>query len=207
MTASLEARLQVSSPAELAERYSPNGRLGGLTLEGKAPGALGQRVALRVEVHKPARTFVLGGQLAWARHKPAPNQPAGYGVDFLPEDDATRVRLLAFAREEVSSDAVRAEARHQVELKVRLVHEGRERKETTADLSTGGAFIRTWNPLPVGARVQVFLRPPLSLSALQLDAHVAWVRLAGEHPGMGLEFAGRPEERARLEKLVAKLSR
>jgi uncharacterized protein (TIGR02266 family) len=207
MTASVEARLQVRSPAELAERYYPNGRLGGLTLEGKAPGALGQRVALRVEVHKPARVFVLGGQLAWARHKAAPGQLAGYGVDFLPEDDATRVRLLAFAREEVSSDAVRAEARHQVELKVKLVHEGRERKETTADLSTGGAFIRTWNPLPVGARVQVFLRPPLSLLPLGVTAHVAWVRLAGEHPGMGLGFEHDEVVQAKLEKLVAKISR
>lgn len=203
----LEATLHVSSPAELAERYYPNGRLGGLSFEGKPPGALGQRVQLRVEVKRPARVFVLGGQLAWARHKPAPGQPPSFGVDFVPEDDATRVRLLAFARDELSSDVIRAELRHQVELKVRLVHEGRERRELTADLSTGGAFIRTWNPLPVGSRLEVFLRPPLSLTALALKAHVAWVRLAGDHAGMGLEFEKDAALKARLEKLVAKLAR
>lgn len=192
---------------ELAERYYPNGRLGGLAVPAKSPGALGQFIALKVVVRRPSRVFLIRGQLAWVRHKPGPGQPAGFGVDFLPQDDITRRKLLAFARQEVSGDVVRAELRHQVELKVRLVHEGRERKELVADLSTGGAFVRSWNPLPVGASVQVFLRPPLSLTALELKAHVAWVRLAGEHPGMGLEFEHDEASKEKVVKLVAKVSR
>lgn len=203
----IETVLVAASPVDLAEHYYPNGRLGGLSLEGQCPGALGQLVRLRVQVSRPARVFVLKGQLAWARHKPGPHQPASFGVDFLPEDDTTRVRLLAFARQELSGDVVRAELRQQVELKVRLVHEGFARKELVADLSTGGAFVRSWNPLPVGAKVQVFLRPPMSLSTLELNAHVAWVRLAGEHPGMGLEFERDEATKKKLEKLVAKLAK
>jgi uncharacterized protein (TIGR02266 family) len=205
----IETVLEVDSPAELAERYYPNGRLGGLSVEGKSPGALGQFVMLKVLVLRPRREFVLRGQLAWVRHKSSPNQPAGFGVDLLPEDDATRVRLLAFARQEVHSDSTRVEHRQQVELKVRVVHDGKQRKELVADLSSGGAFIRSWDPLPVGSKVQLALRPPLSLTALELKGHVAWVRRAGDHPGMGIEFehdvAGSGREK--LEKLLLKLAR
>lgn len=207
MASLIETGLKVASPAELADHYYPNGRLGGLSVNGKSPGALGQLVLLRVDVVRPARQFVLRGQLAWVRHKSGPNQPTGFGVDFLPEDDATRVRLLAFARQEVSSDATRIEQRQQVELKVRMVHEGRPRKELVADLSPGGAFVRSWNPLPVGAKVQLALRLPLSFSALELKGHVAWVRLAGEHPGMGVEFEHDDAARVKLEKLLLKLAR
>lgn len=209
MAALIETGLRVGSPAELAERYYPNGRLGGLSIEGKSPGALGQLVLLKVDVVRPARQFVLHGQLAWVRHKSGgPNQPTGFGIDFLPEDDATRVRLLAFARAEVPSDAIRADQRQQVELKVRMVHEGLQRKELVADLSPGGAFVRSWNPLPVGAKVELSLRLPLTFSALELKGHVAWVRRAGEHPGMGIEFVHENDGgRAKLEKVLMKLSR
>ena len=207
MAALIETGLKVASPAELAEHYYPNGRLGGLSVNGKPPGALGQMVLLKVDVVRPARQFVLRGQLAWVRHKSGPNQPTGFGVDFLPEDDATRVRLLAFARQELSSDVTRIEQRQQVELKVRMVHEGRQRKELVADLSPGGAFVRSWNPLPVGAKVQLALRLPLSFTAVELKGHIAWVRLAGEHPGMGVEFEPDETARAKLEKLLQKLAR
>lgn len=207
MAALVETELKVDSPADLAERYYPNGRLGGLSIEGKAPGALGQLVVMKVQVLRPARQFVLRGQLAWVRHKSAPNQPMGFGVDFVPEDDATRVRLLAFARQEVSSDAIRIERRQQVELNVKLLHEGKQRKELLADLSPGGAFVRTWNPLPVGAKVLLSMRLPLSLLALELKGHVAWVKLAGEHPGMGVEFDRDESARTRIEKLLHKLAK
>jgi len=203
----IETRLTVESPEDLADLYYPNGRLGGLSVPGKTPGALGQLVILRVQVERPARQFVVKGQIAWVRHKPGPNQPAGFGLDFQPEDDATRVRLLAFARREVSSDATRIELRQQVELQVRLVHQGTQRRELMADLSPGGAFVRTWNPLPVGAKVQLFLRPPLALTALELKAQVAWVRLVGDHAGMGLEFDCDEAQRLKLEKLLVKLAR
>jgi uncharacterized protein (TIGR02266 family) len=203
----IEARLQVGAPEDLAELYYPNGRLGGLSVPGKAPGVLGEFVSLRVEVERPARQFVVRGQLAWVRHKSGPNQPTGYGLDFQPEDDSTRVRLLAFARREVTSDSTRVEMRQQVELQVRLVHAGTQRRELMADLSPGGAFVRTWNPLPVGAQVTLFIRPPLALTSLELKGTVAWVKLAGEHPGMGLEFVRDEALNAKLEKLMRKLAK
>lgn len=203
----LEATLRVTTPEELAAAHYPNGRVGGLAVPGKPPGALGQRVKLTVEIAKPARKFVVDGQLAWARHKAAPNQPSGFGVDFLSDDDGTRARLLAFARKEVAWDAVRAFTRNKIELQVKLVHDGTQRREWVADLSEGGAFVRTWNPLPVGAPLQLFLRAPMALLALEVGAHVAWNRTVGDDPGMGLVFEDNEPLRLKLSKLVEKLVR
>ncbi|MEW5742940.1 MAG: PilZ domain-containing protein [Myxococcota bacterium] len=208
VTAVVRVTLTVGQPHELAERYYPNGKLGGLAVDGKAPGPLGLRVELTVRVKKPARSFEVMGQLAWARHKAPRGQSAAFGVDFLPEDDATRVRLLAFARNEVNAEATRLEQRLQVELPVRLVHRGTTRREFLADLSSGGAFVRTWDPLQPGEQVELSVRPPLSFFGLTLKGRVAWARTTGAHPGMGIEFDDKGlEARDRVEKLLAKLAR
>lgn len=208
MTAAHEvvAMLAVAEPNELVNRYYPNGKLGGLTVDGDRPGMLGTKVQLVVKVRKPQREFTVLGQLAWARHK-TPRQPASFGIDFLPDDDAGRVRLLGFARNEVSADSVRVERRLQVELSVRLVHEGKARREFLADLSTTGAFIRTWNPLPVGEVVELTVRAPMSLSSLSAKGAVVWSRVTGNAPGMGLEFLTDQPTRGKLERLLAKLAK
>lgn len=207
MTAVLPVTLTVGQPHELVERYYPNGKLGGVAVDGSMPGALGQLVLLTVHVRKPAREFVLRGQLAWARHKAAKGQPASFGVDFLPEDDAVRVRLMAFARNEVGDESTRLDRRLQVELPVRLVHLGKARKEFLADLSTGGAFVRTWNPIPSGEYVELFVRPPLSFTSLHLPGYVVWTRAAGKDPGMGIEFVRDLELTGKLQRLLGKLAR
>lgn len=202
----MDATLEVEDREALAALFYPNGRNGGLTVPGAPPGALGQHVTLHVKTRAPARHFQLRGQIAWVRHKPGPHQPAGFGFDFGPEDEPARQRMLAFAREEIPSKFTRIEDRLQVQLQVRLVHDGIQRKEWLADLSTRGAFVRTWNPLPVGAPVSMLLRPRLSLLSMEIYAHVAWVRLAGEHAGMGLEFAPDPATQSKLAKMITTLS-
>lgn len=210
MSAEVEASLSVETPAALVHRYYPNGTLGGLSVDGRLPAALGTRTVLTVTVKKPVREFTVRGVLAWVRHS-TNRQVGSFGVDFIPDDDATRVRLLAFARNEVDADAVRVEKRVQVELPVRLVHAGQTRREFLADLSTGGAFVRTWNPLPVGEQVHLAVKPPGALAvllpmSLDLAGRVAWARTTGDHPGMGIEFAADDEARARVEKLLARLA-
>ncbi len=206
----VDTSLSVETPEALVDRYYPNGTLGGLTVDGRLPAALGTRTVLTVKVKRPAREFVVRGTLAWVRHSTT-RQVGSFGVDFTPDDDASRVRLLAFARHEVDADAVRVEKRVQVELPVRLVHAGQTRREFLADLSTRGAFVRTWNPLAVGEQVQLAVRAPGPLAvllprALELEGRVAWARTTGAHPGMGIEFVVDDAARAKVEKLLARLA-
>src|SRR4051812_28898521 len=95
---SLRVVLEVAFPADLVSRYYPNGKLGGLTVEGLAPSALGQMLELVVRIDRPPREFVAPGQLAWARHRGSRGLKESFGVDFLPGDEASQ-RLLLFARQ------------------------------------------------------------------------------------------------------------
>lgn len=198
--------LFVEQPRELVDRYYPNGKLGGLMLDGEAPGELGKPIRVTVKVKKPAREFTFQGSLAWARHRAA-RQPASFGVDFSSSDEASRDRLLAFARNEVAPEAVRVERRLQVELAVRLTHGGTVRKEQLADLSVGGAFIKTRAPLKAGEVVELSLRPPLSFGTLSLRGYVAWAREKGPHAGMGIGFVTDSDAQGRLERLLARLGK
>ncbi|MHB8879264.1 MAG: hypothetical protein ACYC8T_36670, partial [Myxococcaceae bacterium] len=64
----LKVSLQIAAPKDLLVRYYPNGKLGGLTVDGPLPGALGQRCALVVRAASPAtRHFNVRGQRAGAR--------------------------------------------------------------------------------------------------------------------------------------------
>lgn len=202
---SVTTTLLIEHPRELVDRYYPNGKLGGLTLDGEPPSTLGAPIAVTVKMKKPLREFCFHGIVRWARHRAA-RQPASFGVDFSPSDGASRERLLAFARNEVSAEAVRGERRLDVELAVRVVHEGRVRKEQLADLSLGGAFVRTKTPLKEGEAVELTLRPPLSLGSLLIRGHVVWVRHGGPQAGMGIEFVADIEHHAKLKRLLVRLS-
>ena len=91
---------------------------------------------------------------------------------------------------------------------MRLHHLGTARREYLADLSAGGAFVRSGNPLPVDERVTVYLRAPGSITAMTLSCRVAWTREIGSAPGMGLAFVDFDDKlRERLEKLLSKLDR
>jgi Tfp pilus assembly protein PilZ len=71
----------------------------------------------------------------------------------------------------------------------------RSAEETTANLSRGGAFVRSWEPLEAGRRVVVDIDLPGG-DRLQLVARVAWTqrRLRSDRargadgPGFGIQF-------------------
>lgn len=200
--------LNVEAPGDVLNRVYPNGKLGGLTIDGPSPGTLGELVVVEARIADPRRSFAVKGQLAWVRHKGARALKECFGVDFVAEDEAATQRLLAFARNEVEGEALRAEPRVATDFPVSLVHRNQTRKEHLADLSTGGAFVRTTNPLLPGEAVTLHLRPRLSLALLpiKLQGRVAWVRKTGTAQGMGIEFAAEDiGAHQRLLKLLAKL--
>lgn len=199
--------LAVAFPVDILRRFYPNGKLGGLTVDGPVPSALGQLIELCVKIERPEREFNVKGQLAWARHKGSRNLKECYGVDFLPLDDSSQ-RLLAFARTDLDLDATRGTVRLMTDLKIRITHLGVTRREFLADLSEGGAFVRSGMPAEVGQMLELHLRPPGSLTSMVLNARVAWVRATGNEPGMGLEFLDSDEKiLERLGKVISRLDR
>jgi uncharacterized protein (TIGR02266 family) len=199
----IELTLEVAFPGDVLPRYYPNGRFGGLAVDGKPPGALGENVLLTVKFERPPRSITVKGQLAWARHRGSVMLKECFGVDFVAEQE----RLLSFAKAELAPEALRGSPRVLVDLPVRITHSGFTRKEFLVDVSTGGAFVRSVLPLNVGDTLELLVKPPRSLTALKLKGVVAWQRLTGDAQGFGVQFVyDGPKERARLEKLLAKLS-
>lgn len=190
MPSPLKVTLELDTPAQILERVYPNGQLGGIRVDGLAPASLGTIVSLVVRVKEPvSRSFTVRARLAWARHKASSALKESFGLDFLSEDARGRERLIDFASGKASPEALRAEDRISVALPVVLTYQGHARKETLADLSPGGAFLRTGSFIPLGSELELALRPPRSLTRLRLRARVAWIRRSGEGRGFGLAFA------------------
>jgi uncharacterized protein (TIGR02266 family) len=199
----ISVTLEVTFPGDVLPRYYPNGKLGGLALDGKPPGALGQLVLLTVKFERPEGSITVKGQLAWARHRGSVMLKESFGVDFLGDHE----RLLSFAKAEIGPEALRGSPRVLADLPVRITHHGFTRKEFLVDVSSGGAFVRSMLPLNVGDTLELHLKPPRSLTGLTLKGVVAWQRLTGDAPGFGVQFVGDdPKDRARLDKLLARLN-
>jgi hypothetical protein len=89
----------------------------------------------------------------------------------------------------------------------------RSAEETTANLSRGGAYLRSWEPLEAGRRVVVEI-DLASGRELQLTGRVVWTRRElrpvqirdVEAPGYGIEFLGSSRrELDRLDQLIESL--
>jgi len=86
----------------------------------------------------------------------------------------------------------------------------RSSQELCANLSRGGAFVRTREPFSAGRRLLIELELPDG-RPLEAVGRVAWTRVvlrpagrSDEETGVGIEFLGGvPDELARLEELLA----
>ena len=203
-----KVKLAVQDAPELLRRYYPNGKWGGLTVDGQVPLNVGQFVELLVHVAQPARQLSVQGQLAWARYRGSKAFAESFGIDFVPHDEGGRERVLKFARQELSPEAFRLDERILTDLPIKLLHSGQTRKEFLVDLSLGGAFIRSAEPLTIGEPVEMHLRAPGSLFGLKLQGRVVWTRQVDPNPGMGVMFASEGgEPLLKLAKLLKHISR
>jgi uncharacterized protein (TIGR02266 family) len=203
----LTLTLSLARPKDLLPRLLPNGRMGGLVLDGPVPDALGARGTLIVLFSEPVeRRFEVKVQLAWARHRGTADLKEGFGLDFLPEDASGRDRLLGYAREEVQPESTRYDARVPATLPVTVHCNGRSAHDRLLDLSQGGAFVQTSLALEVGATVSLKIHPPKSLLSIGLRGRVAWVRDEGLARGVGVEFIyDNARQSERVMKLVKRL--
>ena len=69
----------------------------------------------------------------------------------------------------------------------------------TANISTGGLFIRTQNPLKTGEQFLLKMQMPGLSELMKIKCEVAWARKAagdaeGKPAGMGVKFIGMPEK-------------
>ena len=186
---------------------------------------VGDEVALFVRV--PGDKAPLEARATVTVARPAsqagPGTPAGYTLRLeSPPEQLEQALGRAQEEAEASEEDVRSAPRFQVRAPVRVLTpdpppprpagepahatiEYATEQELVADfvqnLSQGGAFVRTGNPLPVGASVALQLRLPNG-AELQARATVAFVNPTG----MGVRFQLSPEGEAILSAAMAHIS-
>jgi len=91
----------------------------------------------------------------------------------------------------------REHARHEVNLEVSLASEHNFYNGFSENISEGGIFIATHDPLPMGEVVQLSFKLP-SGHAVEVNGEVRWIRdahvMGDASPGMGLKFNDLVEE-------------
>lgn len=113
--------------------------------------------------------------------------------------------MLAHTMDRVGVDR-RAHPRIPIELRVDYPKLNAFFADYTRNISKGGTFVKTAQPLPVGTRFVFRLSVPTLNEPIVLAGEVAWIREEGDEPGMGIRFVYSSEEaRLSVERLVEDL--
>lgn len=98
----------------------------------------------------------------------------------------------------------RKETRVPVDLWIEAEREGELYYQRAGNLSVGGAFFVQTIPLPVGNRVSLKFTLPGDTHEIVCEGDI----VSAKELGMGVQFVGMvPGDRARIEKLIAKLTK
>ena len=134
---------------------------------------------LRVVLHLPGPAPVVKAMCEVVRvvDEPGPGQAAGIGVRFLDMDEASRRAIGNFLAARVSGrgdeeQERRRHARVERQVKLRFLAEREVYTSYARDISAGGVFIHTAEPLPVGSEVLVSLVNPVTLQKIELAGRV-----------------------------------
>lgn len=188
------------------ELYVDKGATSGLFIEGDLDVELGEPIDVELHFLEEQVHFRLRGEARWRRsHGSRRGVPQGVGVELLPEEARTKALLLDFVDGKEMSLVVRTARRYGVTLEVKVKQGGTFITDRTDDISEGGAFILSDDPVPVGSRIELKLLPPGAWLGIGVKAVVAWKREQGRR-GFGVEFQFDSErQRRRVSKLVGHL--
>src|SRR5262245_10630196 len=84
----------------------------------------------------------------------------------------------------------REHARVPVNLKVTYPSKGDLQRDLITDVSSGGLFIRTSKPLPIGTDVDLEVTVATEDPSINVRGRVVWLRSTPNKEGMGIQFTG-----------------
>ncbi|MFH1809839.1 MAG: TIGR02266 family protein [Pseudomonadota bacterium] len=145
------------------------------------------------------------------------SEPAGrweHLEDVVLEDTAavSRLRLArqVGARANRGDPNARREERIPARLRVEYRRAGKVEVDLAGNISTGGAFVRTANPLQVGDPLLLSFDVPDRRLPLQVAARVKWVTPFGDInnalAGMGVEFVALDDDKRQALQSLVRLS-
>jgi len=199
--ARVDARLKVKFVfAEgFFELHTEDLSLGGLFIATDHLVPMGEKVRLVLQVPGEQPSVKAVAQVVRVVEESTPGQPAGLGVRFLELTREGLVCIQRFLGAQVSGDiepeGLERRRYPRVERLVKLRFNAKDVPRTSyaRDISTGGVFIHTHDPLPKGSEVEVTLIHPVSQQKLELTGRVVRVVEAdpqrpSQVPGVGVAF-------------------
>ncbi len=191
MSGRLEIRptvlLPLREPSAFLNYYLELGQNGGVFLPGQINLASASELDIEVAFARLQITVHSRGVVRWKRLTDRNELRAGAGVEFLPTEHLARDLLLAMAKGSELALSKRACRRYPAMLEVALQSPEGIVTEITEDISREGAAILAHHPPPVGSRLPLWIKTPVSLEPIEFIGDVRWSR-AGTRPAFGVQF-------------------
>jgi uncharacterized protein (TIGR02266 family) len=180
--------------------------LGGLFIATDHLVPVGEKVRLVLQVPGVQPPVKAVAEVVRVVEDATPGQPAGLGVRFLELTKEGLSTIQQFLGAQVSGEVepIGLERRRypRVERLVKLSFNAKDYPRTSyaRDISTGGVFIHTHDPLPQGTEVEVTLIHPVTTKKLVLSGRIVRVVEANPErpaqvPGVGVAFEEVSEEK------------
>jgi uncharacterized protein (TIGR02266 family) len=177
---------------------------GGLFVETSIACQVGEQIRLEIRFPDLPDGVILHGSVVWRRMAATWRSALkpGVGVRFADGQRGKRDFLLDFCTGEFAQ--LRKQGRRvPVDFRAEVAGDGRSVSGRVKDLSRGGVFVETANPLERGEGIEVDLYVDDSRPPDRLAGRVAWRRDFGPDAGMGVEFRFKSlTRRMQVEKLV-----
>jgi len=122
----------------------------------------------------------------------------GYRLEFAVDEEPTLAFLAHHAQRPIDRPELVSRQFERFPIEVpcewRVVGNWDQVPSWTIDLSSGGAFVRTAEPPPVGTPLVLRLGGPLGPTptgdaGIELHGRVVWRRASDQEPGMGVDFS------------------
>lgn len=183
--------------------------LGGLFIATDHLVPVGEKVRLVLQVTGEQPPVKAVAEVVRVVEESTPGQPAGLGVRFLELTKEGLACIQRFLGAQVSGELepIGLERRRfpRVERLVKLRFSAKDFPRTSyaRDISTGGVFIHTHDPLPQGTEVSVTLIHPVSQQKLDLTGRIVRVVEAdpqrpAQVPGVGVAFEEVSEDKREM---------
>ncbi len=180
-------KVSLSNAKSFLDYYFHEGKLGGMLIPNETQMELGREVNLQILFLEENRRFNIRGVTRWRRLNHQPNLPRGTGVEFAHAERNTRDILLDFSSGRKIFTPQRKFPRLPALIEVEYATDTVFLTDITDNVGTGGAFILTDNPPPVGSALRIKLKPPANPRGIYVDAEVIWQR-QDDRTGVGIRF-------------------
>lgn len=195
--------LRLGNRREFLELFFKEGEVGSVFVPGNTQCRPGDPVRLALFFEEEQRTFRVRGTVRWKRMTKSRRLPVGMAVEIIGDDREALNLILDYAHGREVNWTERDE-RIPAQIQIHYATGSVFLSDVTEDVSRGGVFLRTNEPLEVGDALRLKLKLPGDFFSVRVGGRVTWVR---ENPrGVGIQFTfGNGRAQGRVQRIVDEL--